>query len=404
MLGITLLAVASMLSLASASTNERARGSLEPLTLTLEPQKKLETCPWCKNDAALMERAGVISHGPLSIGPKGSEDIVARLPSSQWTFLETAHLRWASALGACNVEMEDKKRVYAELDRLREMLPDVPKEPKRLDPFLRLHLFAMKGEDFYARFQKLLRVTDADFPAERRLDRPFMGAGKFLGEKDKFEVVIHSTRSTHALFVNEFAGQAPTDALRWHFKDQHKLLVSIPAEDSDLRKDRWLYPHVVHCLSHMTFAAYKHFSYDPPLWLDEGLALAMEKEIEPESTTNEGEEGGKMDARGPRDWGAAAKKLVASGKQKRLAEIWALKEAAELDLDEKLTCWSMARFLIEEHPEKLASFLGGVKGQLDEQQQPTGRDLPGLQRRLLKEIWSWSTPEFDAAWAAWVQR
>ncbi len=363
-----------------------------------------DTCPYCKNDPALMTRANVISHGPIPIGPKGSAAMIADLPTTQWVFLETAHLRWASSLGSCNVEMEDKKRVFAELARLREVLPDVPEEPKKLDPFLRLHLFAMKGEDFYKRFQQLLHVEDKDFPESRRTDAPFMGNGRYLGEKEKFEVVIHASRSTHSLFTNEFAGATVPDALRWHFKDQHKMLISIPAEDADLRKDRWLFPHVVHGLSHLCFCAYKHFSYDPPLWLDEGLALCMEKEIEPASTTNEGEEGGKTDARGPRDWVAGTRKMVAAGKQARLATLWGMKEVGQLELDAKMTCWSMVRFLIDEHGDKLARFLGGVKGQLDEQQQPTGRDLPDLQRRLLRELWSWSTVELDQAWLAWVNR
>ena len=366
-----------------------------------ESQKpRSEVCPWCKNDPALMKRAGIVSHGPLTIGPKGSAAIVAGLPTSQWVFLETAHLRWASSLGTCNVDLDDKKRVLAELARLREVLPDVPEEPKKLDPFLRLHLFAMKGEDFYARFQKLLAVTDADFPESRTLSGPFMGNGRFLGEKDKFEIVLHSARANHALFTTEFSGVSVPDAVLYHLREQHKMIASIPAEDPDLRKDRWLFPHVVHCLSHLCLRAYKHFSYDSPPWLDEGLALCMEKEIDPASTTNEGGEGGKLDARGPKDWAVGARKLVAAGKELRLAQLLRMKELDEFDENAKLTAWSMVRFLIDEHGEKFAAFLGGVKGQLDEQGQPSGHDLPELQRRLLEKHWGWTPVSFDAAWKA----
>lgn len=372
------------------------------LAVSAAAQKKLDVCPWCKNDAELMKTAGIVSHGPIAIGPKGSEAIVSSLPAGQWVFLETAHIRWASALGACNVELEDKKRVMAELARLKLVLPTVPDDPKKLDPFLRLHLFAMKGEEFYARFQKLLAVADADFPETRQGTGPYMGNGRFLGEKDKFEIVVHSSRSTHSLFTKEFSGAAVTDALRWHLPDKHKMIVSIPAEDPDLKKDKWLYPHVVHNLSHLCFDAYKHFSYDAPLWLNEGLALCMEKEIEPASTTNEGEEGGKKDARGPKDWWAATKKLVASGQQRRLAQLAVITEVGALDEDAKLTCWSMVRYLLDEHAEKTAKLLGGVKGQLDEKGYPSGKDMPGLVRKLFKELWDWTPPAFDEAWVAWV--
>lgn len=365
--------------------------------------KKPDVCPWCKNEPERMARAGLVSHGPIPVGPQGSEAIARDLPAVQWCFAETAHLRWASALGFQTVELEDKKRVHAELDRLRLLLPDIPKEVHRLDPWMRLHLLAMKGEEFYARFQKLLGVTDADFPESRQMDKPFMGNGRYLGEKEKFDVVVHSTRSTHYLFTKVFSGAQVTETLRWHFKDPHKMLLSVPAEDPDLKKDKWLWPHVVHNLSHVMFCAYKHFSYDPPIWIDEGLALAMEKEVEPESTTHEGEEGSMRETKGPKDFALAAKRLVGTAKVRSLAELTEVKEFGELSQEDQVAVWSRARFLIDARPGECVKLLGGIKGQLGEDKIPHGRDLPGLQRKLLQEIGGWTTFSFDDAWKAWVK-
>ncbi len=114
-----------------------------------QSKSQAEICPWCKNDPAVMAKAGVISHGPITIGPKGSADIAANYSATQWVFIETAHLRWASSLGPATVDLKDKARVEAELARLRLVLPSVPEKVKKLDPFLRLHLFAMRGEEFY---------------------------------------------------------------------------------------------------------------------------------------------------------------------------------------------------------------------------------------------------------------
>jgi hypothetical protein len=364
--------------------------------------KDAETCPWCKDDPALMQAAGVLSHGPIAIGPEGSQTLAAKLVGPAWRFAETAHLRFASSLADEAIDMKDRARVEAELARLREALPSIPMKLKRLDPWLRLHLFAMKGEELYARFQRLLGVTDADFPEERTAEGPFMGAGRYLGEKDKFEVVLHRARATHTLFTGDFSGIRVTDSLRWHFPGQHKLLASVPAEDSDLREDRWLWPHVAHNLSHLFFCGYKHFSYDPPIWLDEGLALAIEKEAEPASTTREGEEGSERYGGGPSDWNEAARKLVARGKAPRLAELMSAKGFSELDDDANVAAWSIVRFLLDEHGEAFARFLGGIKGQLDAAGYPSGADLGDLQRRLLRELWGWSPADLDAAWTAWV--
>jgi hypothetical protein len=370
------------------------------------PQKPAhgEVCPWCKNDPGVMKVAGVVSHGPIAIGPKGSEALAAELPAGTWIFLETAHLRWASSLGAEPIDINEKKRVRAELARLKKILPTVPTDSNKLDPFLRLHLLAMKGEELYARFQQILAVTDADFPESRPDKGPFMGDGRFLGEKDKFEVVLHVSREMHKTFTTDFSGVTITDSFRWHFKPQHKLLVSIPAEDPDLKHDRWLFPHVAHNLSHAFLCAYKHFSYDPPIWLDEGLAHVIEKEIDPASVTIDGSEGATRETKTPSDWADAVKKLIARGKSASLATLLHLKEFGELDVDGHLTTWSMIRFLVDEHPSEFAKILGGVKGQLDAEGRPSGKDLPDLERKLFKETGGWTPQSFDEDWRKWAAR
>jgi hypothetical protein len=366
-------------------------------------ERSKERCPYCREDPALMAAAGVVSHRGGTIADRTGEELAAKLPASRWLFLETAHLRWASALGDSAVDARDRERVEAELARLRTALPDVPSKPRKLDPWLRLHLQAMKGEEFYARFQALLQVKDTDFPAERRLDRPYMGAGPYLGEKDKFEVVLHVSRENHRRFTESFSGVAVNDSFRWHFPGLHKLLVSVPVEDADLKDDRGLWPHVAHNLSHAFLCAYKHFSYDPPVWLDEGLAQALEKEFDPQSRTTEGEEGSLRDTKAPADFAAAATKLVATDKAPRLSVLMNAKDYSELGTDGAVAVWSITRFLLDAHGEKYARFLAGVKGQLDANGMPSGEDLPNLQRALLRELWGWSPLELDDAWRSWVR-
>jgi hypothetical protein len=367
-----------------------------------------DSCPWCHDDPALLAAAGLVGHGPMEMGaPRadgrpGSVAIVEELPAAQWLFLESAHLRFASALGAEPVTARDKDRVLAELERLRKVLPDVPAKARKLDPWLRLHLLVMRGEELYARYQALLGVKDADFPARRQADGPYMGDGPFLGERDKFEVLIHPSRRSHQKFTVGLCGVTVTDSLRHHDRQAHKLIISIPAEDSDIAHDRGLFPHIAHNLSHTFFCAYKHFSYDPPVWLDEGLAHMIEKEIEPESTTMDGEEGALPDFKGPSDWHAHTAKLVAAGKAPSFATLMHAKTFDELDMDAQITGWSRVRFLSSEHPAAFAALLGGIKGQLDAAGYPSGADLPGLQRALFAEHFGWTPAEFDTAWSAWV--
>jgi hypothetical protein len=387
------------------------RSLIVPLVLALAAATAAaqERCPWCKDDPALLAAAGLVGHGPMDVGKpraeglRGSDVLRAELPAAQWVFLESAHLRLASALDSESVSGRDRERVEADLARLRAVLPAVPARARKLDPWLRAHLIVMRAEELYARFQKLLAVSDADFP-ERRGAGPFMGDGPYLGERDKFEIVVHASRRSHQAFTMDLCGVSITDSLRWHLNPPHKLIVSIPSEDADLARDRGLESHVAHNLSHLFLCAYKHFSYDPPIWLDEGLAHLIEKEVDPESTTTDGDEGAMRELQAPSDWPARAAGLAASGKAATFAQLLHAKSFAELSMDAQICAWSRLRFLADEHPERLAAFLGGVKGQLDAQGYPSGEDLPGLQRRLLKELWDWTPADFDVAWTAWVLR
>jgi glutaredoxin len=369
------------------------------------PQKRAKdgVCPYCKDDPELLARAGLVSHGPIDIGPEGgSEGVAERLAVSDWLFLESEHLRWGSSLASETVKAKDRERLEAELDELRELFPDIPVKLKRLDPYLRLHLFAARGERFYARFQELLRVTDADFPEQRQNEGPYMGNGRFLGEKDKFEVLLHVNRATHQLFTSDHMGVTVTDSLRWHFQGLHKMFASIPAVDSDLRYDRALYPHTVHNLSHLFLCAYKHFSYDPPIWLDEGLAHAMEHEVDPRSHTSDGEEGSMPDNKGPADWDKELAGLRRKGDVTSFAELLHVQSFAQMEQDMHVSAYGLVQFLIEEHGEPFAAFLGAVKGQLDERGYPDGSDLRGLQRAALKEHFGWTPAELDEAFGAWI--
>jgi len=374
--------------------------------LALAPSQKLQrqaVCPYCKNDPELLAAADLVGHGPMSLGESGSEALEKLLPTGQWVFLESKHLRWASSLASESIKAADRERLAAELDRLRLFFPEIPKRVKKLDPYLRIHLMAARGERFYRRFQGLLGVTDADFPASRQEQGPYMGNGPYLGEKGKFEVILHANRGTHRRFTAKTMGVDITDAVRWHLRTAHKMIVSVPAVDADLRHDRSLYPHLVHNLSHLMFCAYKHFSFDPPAWLDEGLAGAMEQEIDPEFHTLDGEEGSLPDSVGPRDWNRELKRLLRKGQLTGCASLWRLRSFGEFQPEDYVSAFGLVRFLIDTYPSEFAAFLGDIKGQLDAAGFPDGSGQIDVQRAGLKRLFGLTPARLDELWFAWIE-
>ena len=362
-----------------------------------------ESCPYCLDDPERLAAIGAVSHGPFPIAD-GTSTELAEMPSGHgWRFLETEHLRFASNLGPGRLNAELREDFADELELLRSVCPEVPERPRRLDPWLRLHVQALLCEQIYDRFQEIVQVEDADFPtAPRRLGDVYMGNGPFLGELDKYEVVYHNRRTTHQTFTRTHMGFVATDALRWHFSPQHKHTASIPAEDSDLASDEWLHPHTAHLLTQMFLAGFKDFSYDPPVWMDVGLAHMVERSIKSESTTLEGDEGGAPHRGDHLDWTGRDKRMSKKRDAPNFARLLAVQTYGQLDLELHIAAWSYTRFLVEEHPDEYAQFVGAVKAQLDENQMPTGRDLVGLQRRLLRELWDWTPAQLDEAWREWV--
>jgi len=368
-----------------------------------QDKKKEEICPWCKNDPKLLEASGSVSHGPIQFGKKTNDEIAKSLPGPRWIFLETKHIKFGSNLGPESIPLNERARVEAELERLRKAFPNIPKKVVQLDPWLRLHLMAAKTEEYYTKFQKILNVKDADFPASRQVGK-FMGDGLYLGEREKFEILTHGDRKTHSLFTEDNMGARATDALRWHFKDPHRLAVSIAAVD-DLISDKYLFPHVIHNATHLWFCAYKHFSFDPPVWLDEGLAHYLELDTSKDlNITFCSDEGAGPERERARDYLSGAKTLIDKNKATSLAELLRRGTFADLTKEDHITAYAKVRFLAEAQAEKFAHFLGEVKGQLDDRGYPSGKDLPGLQRKLLKELWNWTPEQFDTDSEAWIKK
>jgi len=363
-----------------------------------------DICKWCENDPEILSKLGIVAHEPIAIGPgawDGSDSFRANLVASSWVFVETPNFRWASSLSGDSLKREDQERLEPYFQRMRDAGMKLPKKIKKMDAALQIHVYAIRGEELYTRFLEIIQHKPEDFPEARGVQGPYMGNGRYLGEADKFEIYLHKSAVTHRAFTKEHMGATVTGSLRWHFRDPHKLVASCPAEDSDLRKDKWLWPHVAHNLGHMFLAAYKHFSYQPPIWLDEGFALALEREAEPTSITTEGEEGTLNEDVRNDDWIGEQKKLL-KAEEPRMAELFNRRTLGSLSEMEAVSCWSRVRFLMEEHPDKFAQLLGILKGQLDSEGYPTGDDLDGLQRRTFRELWSWSFADFDAAWKAWL--
>ncbi len=362
--------------------------------------------PWWGSDPVVLEQAGIVASGPLPMGDPALGVFAERMDEDTWHYVETEHFRVASSIEKMKLNGKDRARLAPLIERMVLLFPDgMLKAPKVLNGDQYVLLMGWRLEALYAEFQQVLQVTDADFPASRAAQGgrgPYMGDGPYLGERAKYEIVLHADRRSHLAYSKWQMGVTLTDTVRWHCRKPSKLNASIPCVDSDLRQDRWLWPHVVNNTARMMLDGYKFFAYDPPLWIADGIATYFEKRTEPNSWTRQGGEGVFHERSRSQDWSKDAQKLARKRGAPTMAQLMHKNSVGDFSRNDLVLCWSLVNFMIGMYPDEFAAFVGAIKGQLDPAGYPSGKDLLALQRRMLKELWGNTPAQFDLRWKEWA--
>ena len=288
-------------------------------------------------------------------------------------------------------------------------MPSFNPRTRTLDPWLRLHLIAKRVEEFWAEFSARLGVTDADFPTAP--DRViagvgrFMGYGPYFGMPSKHLLFVTTPTGPHKAYMRNFLGKVYDAPQRWHFKDQGALLyaVSTDGEDGRLRRDVALHANLVFNVTHGMLDSFRHYSYDLPVWINEGLAHWFERRIDPRWNSFSFGEGGHRPTQATWRWEKVALRLISNGKGTPFAELYAFRDFADLDFDDHVLTWSRWDFLMSQGDEKLAEFLFVVKGRVDPETWFADQsDLVGASREALWEAYGLTPLSFDERWKEWV--
>jgi len=231
---------------------------------------------------------------------------------------------------------------------------------------------------------------------------PYMGTGPHVGHEGKFEVLLLPSEADHVTFLRDQFGLKIRQTQRWLIHDTDSLIVVAHERQGSLRKDTPLHGHLVFNLAVNLLDAYRHYSYDTPCWLLEGLGHFMEREIDPRCNTFDGSEGATAAETRKSDWDAAVKKLIRARKAPRIAELLQLSDYADFELPHHFVTWSLTKFMIEEHPEAYASLTQALHGRMDEEGYPDGTDLVGCHREAVREYFGMTHAQLDEAWAEWA--
>ncbi|MFT5051278.1 MAG: hypothetical protein ACI8QZ_002689 [Chlamydiales bacterium] len=369
------------------------------------PSNAPTQCPYCKGDPDLMRAAGVVSHGGFEVARTTTAGVDEMFPETDVRWIESRHFEIGIGIGTYKVSQKERDKFRAELTQLAKVLPAVDPKEKNIDPWLRAHLYVQRMEELWERILKILQVDERAFPDGRRpwdMTTPYRGEGPYLGQKGKYEILVWPSEGIHYEFLNEQFGLRLRRTQRYNVIERDSLILLAHIQQEGLRYDEALHGHLAFNMTIQFLDGYKHYSYDSPVWMLEGMAHWIERSINPNFNSFDASEGGAAHSSRKTNWEGPTRKIAASSKAISLAQLVALRRYADFELAHHYTCWSMIDFLMREHPDFLAELWAGMKGITDQTGVADGSELKNVHRGLFKSGMSMSYAQFDTAWRNWV--
>ncbi len=386
------------------------------LALLLSPARAQEdsksqpfeaTDPYTRGQRAGLDAAGYMSLGPFPWCEGFTTDEIAREIAVPVLWVETEHFRIGSTLQSYKIASDriEKKRLAEELAALERIFPTAKFPTAKLDPWLRLHLYARRIEKMHTEFSTAFSVSDADFD-ESGANGPPIAPGAHLGMPLKFTVLLAERRSTLARLVRYVAKRDSTDPMRERLVGG-SLFFGISAEAVDSwghESDSALHSQVAANVAMNLLVGFRGMSSPVPIWFEYGWSHVASRRVDERYT---------LYARGTLRDGADAWKWegrVAGLVSNDFAPSW--KDLANetkfegLSGPDHLVAWSKAKWMLEVlGPRGMRTYLLAItdplprKDELDSVAHRRDRELSAL-----AEIGGASIESLDLAWRAWAAK
>jgi hypothetical protein len=399
------------LALLSISASSPVRSAL---AIDDKPEKFEKIDPYTRGQRKELDRAGYISLGPfpLAEGIKTGdvEEVFGSIPV---LWVETAHFKLGSTLVSYPISSDERERraLHEELVRLGKRLPNAHDETAKLDPWLRLHLYAQRLEEEYADFESRFALSEDNFTAKANPDprKPdYMGPGPFLGAPMKFTVLLTEKSSHAARFAKHWLNSDETTYYE-ALLPGGSVFLGVSAEESKksigTSLDSALHGIVAQEVARNLCAGFRGARARPPAWFAHGLALYYGRKVDerwclwvPRARTDEDD--------GSWRWELRMGGLVANNFVQPWEDMLAWPTSTKLEVAQHMTAWSRVSWLMTMDKARLRTFLMGVSQGIDPKNPATS--APGYsleqQKTALNAAFGKTPVELDTAWRKWVAR
>jgi hypothetical protein len=335
--------------------------------------------PFTGAEPKAMAAAGVTAYGSMMwAGGFRTDDVDKVLGPGRVLWMETTHFRigYNLATAAPPEDPEARKGLGADLGRMKKRHPRFPERAGKLEPWLRLHLYAHRAEEMYADVAALVGHDDK--------------SGTFLGQKDKFPIALFQKKSDLARYLDRFCGQKGEDGRRVHFASTGQHGIALAAEGDEPRDEAQ-----VHSLFRNLLAgALLDAGGDTPYWLKCGYAHVEDRKSPSRFLVVAIKDDDHVDAETQHKWHVKMKGRVRH--PELLTPITELATMYDFGYWQHLQAWSRVDYLLATDRAKFGALLRAMRG---------GNSFEAAaQMEALRKVYGMEPADFDERWREWVAK
>ena len=331
--------------------------------------------PFTANEPKAMQAAGVIAYGPFVWADNMlTEEVEKVLGVGRVRWIETAHFLIGFNLATASMpeESDGRKLVNSELQRMHKRFTKFPERASKLEPWLRLHLYAQRAEELYADFAKLVGHDEA--------------SGKHLGQTGKFPILLFQKKSDLARYLDRFCNIKSEHSQRCYYGKTMQRGFALTAEGEETRDESTVHAQ----FRFLLFETFGDAIGGLPYWLSLGLAHYYERQVPSRTILAAIKDEESVDPETQHKWHAKMK--ARAQHEKLLIPFRDLAGKTEFGYFAHLQAWSRVDYLMTLDRAKFGTFCKGMNGGYG-----TSRQLEQL--ALVYEL---EAEAFDAKWREWV--
>lgn len=368
-----------------------------------EIQKLKKGDSFTKQEPKKMKALGVERYGPFPWADNFSTtDIDKVLGPGRTLWMETAHFRIGMNLKTSRLPeaSDQRKAVAAECKRLHKKCRKIPAKPKKIGPWLHMHLYAQRVEDAYTEFAGLVGVTDSTFDKGSKV----IGKGPFLGLPDKHLLLLFQKKSDMARYMKRFCDTEADDSMRYFHHETGQMLLCVSAAGMEGFDAQGIHGHVTYAMWLNLVNSYKGHAYPVPMWFGNGIAHYYSRRIKTEFSNARVSDTESVDQDSQNKWiQKVYKRARHEGTLKPFVEINAIDDWDKFGFHDHMQAYSRIDFLMHLDSQKVGLMIDKLKsvpGGGD--WTATGKRLQRMMPRLIFDLFEFDAETFDKEWRKWV--